>query len=200
MSKTRYKIRKEQLERVVESFVMESTKGGNMIHKDAAKKHKMNMGAEQHDDMGEGMKKAPVSKKNKMKHAPEVKKHVKGKVSEQQIKKAAEYYNLSESEVVRRIELLREEDEGAFAQKVRNLAIGLIRKDYIDKDQAKVQSEKVMADASKDNYDGDVKFKKDESGGYVMYYVPKGEVTGKAKKASIWQRLGMGTSSQTSGR
>ena len=48
--KTRYKIRKEQLERVVESFVMESTEG-KMIVKDAAKKHKMNMGAEQHNDI-----------------------------------------------------------------------------------------------------------------------------------------------------
>ena len=80
MSKIRYKIRKEQLERVVESFVMESTEG-KMIVKDAAKKHKMNMGAEQNDDMGDGMKKAPVSKKHTMKQAPEVNKNIHGKVS-----------------------------------------------------------------------------------------------------------------------
>jgi archaellum component FlaC len=101
MSKTRYKIRKEQLERVVESFVMESTEGKMMV-KDAAKKHKMNMGAEQHDDMGDGMKKAPVSKKHKMKQAPEVKKNIHGKVSEnrmRQINKLMETYEITEDEL-----------------------------------------------------------------------------------------------------
>jgi len=87
--KTRYKIRKEQLERVVESFVMESAEGKMMV-KDAAKKHKMNMGAEQHDDMGDGMKKASVNKKNKMKQAPEVKKNIHGKVSESRMIREAE--------------------------------------------------------------------------------------------------------------
>jgi hypothetical protein len=101
MSKTRYKIRKEQLERVVESFVMESTEG-KMIVKDAAKKHKMNMGAEQNDDMGDGMKKAPVSKKHKMKQAPEVKKNIHGKVSESrmaEIKNIMETYGITEDEL-----------------------------------------------------------------------------------------------------
>ena len=101
MSKTRYKIRKEQLERVVESFVMESTEG-KMIVKDAAKKHKMNMGAEQNDDMGDGMKKAPVSKKHKMKQAPEVKKNINGKVSESrmaEIKNIMETYGITEDEL-----------------------------------------------------------------------------------------------------
>jgi hypothetical protein len=78
MTKVRYKIRKEQLERVVENFVMESA----MIEKNAAKKHKMSMGAEQADDMGDGMEKAPEVKKAKMKQAPEVKKHIHGKVNE----------------------------------------------------------------------------------------------------------------------
>jgi hypothetical protein len=84
MTKVRYKIRKEQLERVVENFVMESA----MIEKNAAKKHKMSMGDEQADDMGEGMEKAKEVKKAKMKQAPEVKKHIKGTVSESEIKKS----------------------------------------------------------------------------------------------------------------
>jgi hypothetical protein len=73
MTKVRYKIRKEQLERVVENFVMESA----MIEKNAAKKHKMSMGAEQDDDMGEGMEEAKEVKNPKLKQAPEVKKHMK---------------------------------------------------------------------------------------------------------------------------
>ena len=102
MNKTRYKIRKEQLERVVESFVTESVapeskkhvqgykdtedeslgmkdgkestkkasvkgrrddskgKWGNRLkHASEAKKHRMSMGTEQSNDMGQGMKKAP---------------------------------------------------------------------------------------------------------------------------------------------
>lgn len=101
MNKTRYKIRKEQLERVVESFVMESAQG-TMIDKNAAKKHKMSMGAEQSDDMGDGMKKAPVAKKHKMKQAPEVKKNIHGKVSEsrmRQIQKLMETYDITEDEL-----------------------------------------------------------------------------------------------------
>lgn len=190
MSKTRYKIRKEQLERVVESFVMESTEG-KMIVKDAAKKHKMNMGAEQNDDMGDGMKKAPVSKKHKMKQAPEVKKNIHGKVSETQIKRAAQHYNLSESEVERRIGLIREFDEGAFMQKLNNLAKGLTNKGYISRDKIDNQKESIKSEASKENYEGDVKFKKDESGEYIMYYVPLGKVPDAVKKKSILQRLGM---------
>ena len=101
MNKTRYKIRKEQLERVVESFVMESAQG-TMIDKNAAKKHKMSMGAEQSDDMGEGMEKAKEVKKAKMKQAPEVKKHMKGSVSEarmRQIQKLMEAYDITEDEL-----------------------------------------------------------------------------------------------------
>jgi len=101
MNKTRYKIRKEQLERVVESFVMESAQG-TMIDKNAAKKHKMSMGAEQSDDMGEGMEKAKEVKKAKMKQAPEVKKHMKGSVSEarmKQIQKLMETYDITEDEL-----------------------------------------------------------------------------------------------------
>jgi hypothetical protein len=102
MSKTRYKIRKEQLERVVESFVMESAKGGSMVDKNAAKKHKMSMGAEQHDDMGEGMEKAKEVKKAKMKQAPEVKKNIHGKVSEtrmRELNKLMETYDITEDEL-----------------------------------------------------------------------------------------------------
>lgn len=102
MSKTRYKIRKEQLERVVESFVMESAKGGSMVDKNAARKHKMSMGAEQHDDMGEGMEKAKEVKKAKMSQAPEVKKHMKSKMSEarlRQIKQIMETYDITEEEL-----------------------------------------------------------------------------------------------------
>jgi hypothetical protein len=101
MNKTRYKIRKEQLERVVESFVMESAQG-TMINKNAAKKHKMSMGAEQSDDMGKGMEKAKEVKHPKMKQAPEVKKHMKGSVSEtrmREIKKLMETYNVTEEEL-----------------------------------------------------------------------------------------------------
>ena len=127
MSKTRYKIKKEQLERVVESFVTESAspeakkhvqgyndkedeslgvkdgkkstkkvsekgrradskgKWGNRLkHAAEAKKHKISMGGEQSNDMGQGMKKASQSSSSKMKYAPEAKKHVKGSVSESQ--------------------------------------------------------------------------------------------------------------------
>ena len=125
MSKTRYKIRKEQLESVVESFVnesiapeakkdvqgyndkeneslgmrtgKESTKkqsdksrredsygkwGKRGKYSSEAKKHKMSMGSEQSDDMGQGMKKAPQSSSSKMKYAPEAKKHIKKSMSE----------------------------------------------------------------------------------------------------------------------
>ena len=133
MSKTRYKIRKEQLERVVESFVMESTEGKMMV-KDAAKKHKMNMGAEQHDDMGDGMKKAPVSKKHKMKQAPEVKKNIHGKVSEnrmRQINKLMETYEITEDELneafgnSRRMNKAIEDFKSTYAKE-----IGAIQKAY----------------------------------------------------------------------
>jgi hypothetical protein len=187
MTKVRYKIRKEQLERVVENFVMESA----MIEKNAAKKHKMSMGDEQADDMGEGMEKAKEVKKAKMKQAPEVKKHIKGTVSESEIKKAAKHYNITEGEVERRLELLREFDEGAFMQKLNNLATGLIRKGYINRDKADNQKESIKKEASKENYEGDVKFKKDKSGEYIMYYVPLGKVPDAVKKKSILQRFGM---------
>jgi hypothetical protein len=114
MSKTRYKIRKEQLERVVESFVMESAKGGSMIDKNAAKKHKMSMGAEQQDDMGEGMEKAKEVKKAKMSQAPEVKKHMKSKMSEARlakIKQIMETYDITEEEL----------EEGLFSKTAEEL-------------------------------------------------------------------------------
>ena len=127
MNKTRYKIRKEQLERVVESFVTESVapeskkhvqgykdtedeslgmkdgkestkkasvkgrrddskgKWGNRLkHASEAKKHRMSMGTEQSNDMGQGMKKAPQTTSTRMKHSAEAKKYVRGSVSESQ--------------------------------------------------------------------------------------------------------------------
>jgi hypothetical protein len=88
--KKRYKLRKEQLERMVENFVNESAGvsekhfGVNDTpnHAKEAKKHKMSMGDEQSDDVGEGMKKPGVVKNPKLKQATEVKKHIKGSVSE----------------------------------------------------------------------------------------------------------------------
>jgi hypothetical protein len=185
MSKVRYKIRREQLERVVEHFVMESA----MIEKNAAKKHKMSMGAEQSDDMGDGMIPAKEVKNPKIKQAPEVKKHIKGNVSEAQIKKAAKHYNITEGEVERRLELLREFDEKAFMEKFNTT----VKKSY-PKLSGKRASEEEMNNlynqAKDDNFNGDVKINK-VGGEYELAYVPSGEVTGKAKKASIWQRMGM---------
>jgi hypothetical protein len=107
MTKVRYKIRKEQLERVVENFVMESA----MIEKNAAKKHKMSMGAEQADDMGEGMEKAKEVKKAKMKQAPEVKKHIHGKVNESRVLREN-----SEEEAMEFLNDLKENDPEAYAK------------------------------------------------------------------------------------
>lgn len=76
--KKRYKIRKEQLERVVENFVMEESMTMTKKHAPEAKKHKMSMGAEAdlEDDMGEGMEMAKEKKDSKKKQAPEAKKHM----------------------------------------------------------------------------------------------------------------------------
>ena len=127
MNKKRYKIRKEQLERVVESFVTESVtpeskkhvqgykdtedeslgmkdgkestnkasakgrrddskgKWGNRLkHASEAKKHRMSMGTEQSNDMGQGMNKSPQTTSTRMKHSAEAKKYVRGSVSESQ--------------------------------------------------------------------------------------------------------------------
>lgn len=197
MSKTRYKIRKEQLERVVESFVMESA-NSKMVVKDAAKKHKMNMGAEQSNDMGDGMKKAPVSKKSKMKHAPEVKKHVKGRVSEEQIRKAARHFNLTENQVRERVQVILEMDEKAFMQGF-NVTVNSTYPKLTGK-RATDEEKKALYDKAKaDNFEGNVRVTKKGPEGELVY-IASSEVTGKAKKASIWQRLGMGAGSQTSGK
>lgn len=122
MGKVRYKVTKEQLERTVESFVTESTeatkhvkssvpseskgqktsKGGKKKQAPEARKHTMSMGAEQANDMGDGMKMAGEVKSNKRKQAPEARKHVKGSVSEarlRQIEKIMETYDISEEEL-----------------------------------------------------------------------------------------------------
>jgi hypothetical protein len=73
MTKKRYKIRKEQLERVVESFVMES----------AAPEAKKHIEEPMEGDMVEKNVKEPSTvKKDKKKQAPEAKKHVMTKMSE----------------------------------------------------------------------------------------------------------------------
>lgn len=184
MSKVRYKIRREQLERVVEHFVMEST----MIEKNAAKKHKMSMGTEQSDDMGEGMEKAKEVKKAKMKQAPEVKKNIHGKVSESQIKKVAQHYNLTEGEVERRLELLREFDEKAFMQKF-NIVVKNSYPKLSGKRASQEEIDTLYNQAKADNFDGDVKINK-VGGEYELAYVPSGEVTGKTAKLPWWKRLG----------
>jgi len=193
--KTRYKIRKEQLERVVESFVMESTEG-KMIVKDAAKKHKMNMGAEQHDDMGDGMKKAPVNKKNKMKQAPEVKKNIHGKVSETEIKMFAQINNLTESEVVRRIELLREYDEQAFMKQF-NITVKSSYPKLTGKKASDEEVEELYQKAKANDFEGKVEITKKGPEGQLVYVSSK-EVTGKTAKLPWWKRVG--GSDQTSGK
>lgn len=184
MSKVRYKIRREQLERVVEHFVMESA----MIEKDAAKKHKMSMGTEQSDDMGDGMVPAKEVKNPKMKQAPEVKKNIHGKVSESQIKKVAQHYNLTESEVERRLELLREYDEKAFMQKF-NIVVKNSYPKLSGKRASQEEIDNLYNQAKDDNFNGDVKINK-VGGEYELAYVPSGEVTGKAAKLPWWKRLG----------
>ena len=107
--KKRYKVRKEQLERVVESFVMESAPeakkhvkgslGDKMTDKTVtapekdwgvtdgvsnapeARKHIKPMGGNTQTS-GKGMKNTPTSKTMKKSQSPEAKKHVNGSVSE----------------------------------------------------------------------------------------------------------------------
>lgn len=147
MSKTRYKIRKEQLERVVENFVMES------------------------------------AKKN-VKTISESDQRIVTKISKK--------YNISESEVIRKMEMIREFDEGAFNKKLKQLAYGAVSKGYMSSEEATSYENKIKAEASKDNFEGNIKMDKDESGKWVLYYVPSGEVTGKTAKLPWWKRVTSG--------
>lgn len=143
MSKTRYKIRKEQLERVVENFVMESAK-----------------------------------------------KNVKtiSESDQTMITKISKKYNISESEVIREMEMIRELDEKAFMSRFNTTV-----KSSYPKLSGKQASEEEISDlynkAKADNFDGDVKINK-SADGYVLVYVPSGEVTGKTAKLPWWKRLG----------
>jgi hypothetical protein len=212
MGKTRYKIRKEQLERVVENFVMESaapevtkhvkgstpseSKGNStssmkmkMKQSSEAKKHKMSMGAEQADDMGDGMKKAPESKSMKMRQAPEAKKHVKGSVSESNLRtliRIAESKGISEAELMEELAILAENKESFMSNlnmKKRSqralISKGRISGEFTAEDEADLVSQ-----AEEDGYRGDLKINP-KSG--KIEYIPQGKVT---QKGSLLSRLG----------
>lgn len=86
MGKVRYKVTKEQLERTVESFVTESTEATKHVNSSVPSESK-------------GQKTTTGGKK---KQAPEVKKHVKGSVSEsrkEEIKRIMAENNISEEEL-----------------------------------------------------------------------------------------------------
>ena len=206
MNKTRYKIRKQQLERVVESFVTESAApeakkhvqgyndkedeslgmkdgkksskkisekgrrndskgkwGSRLKHASEAKKHKMSMGGEQSNDMGQGMKKASQSSSPKMKHAPEAKKHVKGSVSESKLNKLKQFMlenDITESDL----------EEGWLGDKLGTSSKAkreFLKKDFILKaklwkEQGKIRSfdqkqlDDLLKKAEEDNYEGKV--------------------------------------------
>lgn len=210
MGKVRYKVTKEQLERTVESFVMESaeatkhvkgstsneTKGKptssmkmKMKQSAEAKKHKMSMGAEQADDMGDGMKKAPESKSMKKKHAPEAKKHVKGSVSESNLRtliRIAESKGISEAELMEELAILAENKESFMSNlnmKKRSQR-ALAAKGRISGEFTAEDEEALLDTAEEDGYRGDLKINP-KSG--KIEYIPQGEVT---QKGSLMSRLG----------
>lgn len=96
MANKRYKVTKEQLERVVENFVMESAMNTgkapvkNMIPKQApeAKKHVKNKMSGDMVDQSEGMPSVTTGMKKKS-QAPEAKKHVSSKMSGHMVEKSA---------------------------------------------------------------------------------------------------------------
>jgi len=140
----RYKVTKEQLERVVESFVMENSKKSKNVISESDKK---------------------------------------------MIRMASKKYNITESEAVKRMELIREYDEKAFMDKFTKFAkIGFPK--LAGRQATEEEMSALTDEARKDNFGGDVKVKK-ENGEYVMYYQPVGEVGGQAKKAGFFKRLGM---------
>ena len=147
--KTRYKIRKEQLERVVESFVMEST-NKNVKTLSESDQKMVNM----------------VSKK----------------------------YNISESDVIKEMEMIKEYDKGAWMKKYGS--VKLAYKKLTGKTVTPEEEKTIMDDAEQDNFAGEVKVTKKGPEGEIIY-VPSGEVSGKGAKLPWWKRLGKGTGSST---
>jgi hypothetical protein len=140
----RYKVTKEQLERVVESFVMENTKKSKNVISESDKK---------------------------------------------MIRMASKKYNITESEAVKRMELIREYDEKAFMNKFKDFAkIGFPK--LAGREATEEEMNALEDEARTDNFEGDIKIKK-QNGEYVMYYQPRGEVGSQAKKAGWLKRLGM---------
>ena len=95
MGNTRYKVTKDQLERIVENFVMESSENNgktpvkNMIPKQApeAKKHVKNKMSGDMVDQSEGM--PAVTSMKKKSQAPEAKKYVSNKMSGKMVEKSS---------------------------------------------------------------------------------------------------------------
>jgi len=175
--KKRYKLRKEQLERMVENFVNESVSekhwGINDEPKQSkeAKKHKMSMGAEQADDMGDGMKKANVVKKNTIKQAPEVKKHIKGTVSESE-----------EMEEGKLGKFLGTDKEGNFMDKLEMLK-GKGFKVFTKQHKT---DEEMIEFARSHKFKGEIKFSPNTSEGKAYFFVPEEKIArGSATSAGL---------------
>ncbi len=219
MSKTRYKIKKQQLERVVESFVTESASpeakkhiqgyndkedeslgmkdgkkstkkvsekgrradskgkwGSRLKHAAEAKKHKMSMGAEQSNDMGQGMKKASESSSSKMKQAPEAKKHVKGSVSEakkKQIIKLLESGDVSETELQEFFGMGTRMRREKIEKNLRERAYVWAKKGVISK-PTQQELDEVMKKAEDDDFEGQISAKD----GKIYYKTEKEFVDG----------------------
>ncbi len=219
MSKTRYKIKKAQLERVVESFVTESASpeakkhiqgyndkedeslgmkdgkkstkkvsekgrradskgkwGSRLKHAAEAKKHKMSMGAEQSNDMGQGMKKASESSSSKMKQAPEAKKHVKGSVSEakkKQIIKLLESGDVSETELQEFFGMGTRMRREKIEKNLRERAYVWAKKGVISK-PTQQELDEVMKKAEDDDFEGQISAKD----GKIYYKTEKEFVDG----------------------
>jgi hypothetical protein len=141
---TRYRLTKEQVETLVENFVMES--------------------------------------------APKSKKPIQG-ITESQIKKVAKHYNLTEGEVQRRLELIREFDEETFMKRF-NTTVGSYRK-LSGNVASEEEKQKLYNQAKGDNFNGDLKVGK-KADGYYLYYIPAGDVDAKTAKLPWWKRVTSG--------
>jgi hypothetical protein len=140
--KTRYKIRKEQLERVVESFVMEST-----------------------------------NKKTK----------TLSESDQKMVKMVSKKYNISESDVIKEMETIKELDKGAWMKKYGSVKMAY--KKLTGKSVTPEEEKSIMDAAEKNNFNGEVKVTKKGPEGEIIY-VPSGEISGKAAKLPWWKRLG----------
>jgi hypothetical protein len=203
MTKKRYKIRKEQLEKVVENFVMESAApeakkhvkgslGDKMVekrsntkdaktsnpdeslsHAPEAKKHKMSMGAEQSDDMGDGMEMAPEMKTTKMKQAPEAKKHVKGSVTE------SEEMDMEEGRLGK---FLGTDKEGLFMDKLEDLK----SKGYKVYTRKHKSDDEMIAFAKSHKFDGKLVNSTNFPEGKAYFFKPESEIKrGSATSAGL---------------